>query len=143
MTTEKTKTFPLRVVLTVTTYRLLTESRGQRDNGIMALHEILEWMTDDAVWTHQLPRFGDECKPWLLRWFPELKFCNEHLDELDALIAEDPTKEKEAAIQSWLARLKKAYPSLREVYQIPRIPADDHERKNAYDELVEKWGPVP
>ena len=34
----ETKTFPLRVLLTVTTGRLLTKSSGDRDNGISDLH---------------------------------------------------------------------------------------------------------
>ncbi len=70
---NETKVFPLRVLLTVTTGRLLTQSRGPRDNGIGDLYELLGWMTNDEPFTHQLPRFADECKPWILQWFPELQ----------------------------------------------------------------------
>lgn len=68
-----TKKFPLRDVLTVTTGRLLTKGKGKDDNGIGDLYKILGHMTgDDGVMTHQLGRFSEECKPWLLKWFPEL-----------------------------------------------------------------------
>ncbi len=33
--TPKTKTFPARVLLTITTGRLLTEPKGDPDNGIV------------------------------------------------------------------------------------------------------------
>lgn len=69
---ETTKTFPLRVVLTVTTGRLLTEGKGPRDNGIGDLYEILNWITGDSLYTHQLPRAGKACRPWLLKCFPRV-----------------------------------------------------------------------
>lgn len=68
-----TKTFPLGVVLTVTTGRLLTKSKSQNDNGIGDLYDILGHMTGDSPFTHQLGRFAAECKPWLYRWFPEIE----------------------------------------------------------------------
>ena len=39
--------FPLRVVLTVTTGRLLTERRDAKDNGISDVYEILGHMTQE------------------------------------------------------------------------------------------------
>lgn len=80
----QTKTFPVRVLLTVTTGRLLTESKGPRDNGISDMHELLAWMTNDQPWSHMVGRFAIECKPWLLRWFPEL--AKVRVDFLDDMI---------------------------------------------------------
>lgn len=135
----ETKAFPLRVLLTVTTDRLLTESRGDRDNGIGDLYDILGWMTNDSPFMHQLPRFSKECKPWLLRWFPELAIANACLVELDGWIAAARTCPDEG-VKLWLAELTLLQPSLQREYDVPRIPQDDHERKHFYDELVEMRG---
>lgn len=134
----KTKPFPLRVVLTVTTGRLLTESQGPHDNGISDLYEILGWMTNDSPFTHQLPRFGDECKPWLLRWFPEL-IPAWATTSLDKWLAKSPTCPDEG-VRLWLTELKIMFPKLKDEYDVPQIPQDDHEQKNAYDELVAMRG---
>lgn len=131
---NNTKTFPLRVLLTVTTWRLLTKSKGPRDNGIGDLHELLDWMTGDSAFTHQLGRFAGECGPWLLRWFPELAAVD--LGRLDALLAEHGG---ESGVEAWVSELE-ADPRLKAEYVVPRIPADDHERKNPLDELVQMRG---
>lgn len=131
------KKFPLRVVLTVVTGRLLTEPKGERDNGISDLYEILNHMTGDSLFTHQLPRGIRECRPWLLRWHPELGNAEEHLGEMDAAIesAGEPAK----AIDAWLAKCESEW-GMRAEYEIGPIPQDDHEKINAYDELVQMRG---
>lgn len=131
----ETKQFPLRVLLTVTTGRLLTKPRGNRDNGIGDLYEILGWMTNDSPFTHQLPRFNDECKPWLLRWFPELAAANDSLWLLDEKLH---LLGPEKGCEFWLTN--PVINGMKETYDVPRIPRDDHERKNAYDELVQMRG---
>ena len=135
----ETKRFPLRDVLTVTTDRLLTASQGERDNGIGALYEILGWMTNDSPFTHQLRRFSEECKPWLLRWFPELSPVLASLDSLDHWIASAPTCPDEG-VRMWLAELREMFPDIKEAYDIPRIPQDDHDHIHPYDELVRNRG---
>jgi hypothetical protein len=131
----ETKQFPLRVLLTVTTDRLLTEPKGERDNGIGDLYAILGWMTNDSPMTHQLPRFNNECTPWLLRWFPELAAAQESLAILDA----DMHREGAArGVELWLGKLELT--GMKPTYDVPRIPADDHEQKNAFDELVQMRG---
>jgi hypothetical protein len=54
-----TQQFTLGEVLSIATTKLLTPFEG--------VYRILNWMTDDSLYTHQLPRACDECKPWLLR----------------------------------------------------------------------------
>ena len=130
--TAETKRFPLRVLLTVTTGRLLTKSKGPRDNGIGDLYEILGWMTNDSPFTHQLGRFGDECRPWLLRWFPELAAVDGTLPLLDGMIERNGA---EIGVDLWLKSLP-----LKTEYDVPRIPKDDHESKHPYDELVAMRG---
>jgi hypothetical protein len=136
---NKTKRFTIRILLTVTTGRLLTE--GPDDNGISDLYDILGWMTGDAPFTHQLGRFAEECKPWLLRWFPELTPCgvNRSLEDLDRWLGADQIEGGEA-IRMWLRELKVMFPNLKDGYDVPRIPQDDHEKKDPYDELVAMRG---
>jgi hypothetical protein len=125
-----TRTFPLRVVLTVTTGRLLTERKGENDNGIGDLYGILGHMTGDSPFTHQLGRFAEECKPWLFRWFPELaKVETNSLDEL--LKLHGPEK----GVEAWLHALLFCGRCKAE-YEIGQIPHDDHDIKNPIDELI-------
>ncbi len=133
-----TKRFSLRTVLTVTTGRFLCEPKpGQSGNGIEQLCELLAWMTNDTPFTHQLPRFGRECTPWLLRWFPELEAVNGQLDKLDGILKERDSKE---ACNLWMTYVRLVFPDLKEVYDVPRIPADDHARINPITEAVAKMG---
>lgn len=136
------RVFPLRVVLTVTTGRLLTKSQGERDNGIGDLYEILGHMTGESPYTHTLGRFSDECKPWLLRWYPELDSAELQL-QLGRLTLMLETKAgpgtTELLIVGWLSELV-AKGVCREEYDVGRIPMDDHERKHPYDELVAMRG---
>ena len=60
------KEFSLGDVLSITTGRLLSE---RRMDGI---YDILNWMTGDNLFTHQLPRAAKECKPWLIEQYPQL-----------------------------------------------------------------------
>lgn len=57
--------FPLGAVLTVTTGRLLVEDMGE-------LYDILNFLTQDNLFTHQLPRAGREARPWILEQHPIL-----------------------------------------------------------------------
>lgn len=119
-----TRTFDLRVVLTVTTGRLLTKPRPG-SNGIEDLYEILSWMTDDSPYTHQLGRFAQDCKPWLLRWYPQLEAI------------ELPVLDSAVVIESWIKTMEEEFGT---ELAIGKIPRDDHEQKNPYDELVAMRG---
>ena len=135
---ETTKRFPLRVVLSVTTGRLLTEPKGPDDNGISDVYEILEWICGEPPFTHQLPRFGREARPFLLRMFPELAAAEaaSSMRSLDGWLAVDRTGWQEA-IKMWLAELRMMLPNIREQYDVPRLPAGNHESKRPILELRE------
>ena len=133
---SETKSFPLRVLLTVTTGRLLTKPQGPRDNGIGDLYEILGWMTDDSPFTHQLGRFAEECKPCLLRWFPELEFANQHLASFDALLKAEKAGIPGDSVEKWIAQLK-IFAPFRDAYDVPRIPRASHTPKDPLAELIE------
>jgi len=142
------KTFSLGTILTVTTGRLLTvASSKEGDNGIGDLYEILGWMTNDQPFTHQLGRFSEESKPWLLRWFPELAEAEKHLTEdsglnnLDYAIrcVQASRNDVKHAITNWLELCVSDW-GMKPKYEIGRIPKDDHTAKNPFDELVEMRG---
>lgn len=59
--------FTLGDVLSITTGRLVS-----RDH-IDGVYRILDYMTGDSLFTHQLPRASDECKPALLAQHPQLR----------------------------------------------------------------------
>lgn len=134
------KTFGLQTILSVTTGRLLTEPEGERDNGIGRMYELLGHMTNDSPFTHQLGRFAEEYKPWLLRWFPELAIANACLDKLDAWIKDDMTGTGQEGIKMWIAELKMLEPKIQDEYEVDQIPMDDHDKKHPWDELVAMRG---
>ena len=115
-----TKDFPTLAVLSVTSGRLLTQPKDASEgNGIGQMYDVLGWMTDDSPSTHQLGRFTKECKPWIHRWHPEII-------EADKLIEAGNVKACQAAM---LARFG-------ETITLQKIPRDDHDVKNPFDELV-------
>ena len=122
----KTKQFDLGDVLSITTGRLLSPRL------IKGVYEILDWMTNDQNYTHQLPRVRNECKPWLLRWFPALVGI-----DCDELGLEGTIGEKGIHYGcKWFVRQISKMKGLPMRMDIPQIPQDDHERKDPYDELV-------
>ena len=137
----ETKRFDLGTILSVTTGRLLTTSRGD-GNGIDALYELLGWMTSDSPYTHQLGRFAAECKPWLLRWFPELEGVQAALPLLNTMLGPQELRTGASvrqACSAWLRDLCAAT-NVRPEYDVPKIPADAHERKDPIEELVAMRG---
>lgn len=137
-----TQTFPLRVLLTVTTGYLLTEGKADRDNGIGDLYTILGWMTNDSPMTHQLTRFGEECKPWLLQWFPDLALYSQQasLSSLDRWLKTCRPGHAAEGIKMWLAEMKMMFPHIPDSYDVPRIPKGDHTIKSPAAELAEMLG---
>ena len=85
--------FHIGAILSVTTGRLVAP------NGIEDVYSILNHMTGDNLFTHQLPRAGEECKPWLLRQHPQL--VDASTGALDAALAS-------SAITGLRARLEAA-----------------------------------
>lgn len=60
------KQFHISDVLSITTRRLVS---SRHMDGI---YEILNFLTGDNLFTHQLPRAMRECEPWLKTKFPQL-----------------------------------------------------------------------
>lgn len=128
-----TKSFSLGTVLTVTTGRLLTTPKGERDNGIGDLYELLEWMSGKELVDGDLRKVGDECKPWLMKWFPELSKADCELDALDDMIRvyeEQHTTDYRSrthfywsVTDAWLSLVRPKH-GLPESLDIPKIPKE-------------------
>ena len=60
------KKFHIGNILTIVTGIMVASE------GIGGVYESLDWMTDDQLFTHQLPRASRECEPTLKALYPEL-----------------------------------------------------------------------
>ena len=112
------KKFHLGDVLSITTGRLVSP------RGIDGVYDILNHMTGDNLFTHQLPRASDECKPFLAKQFPQLAEINAS--------GVNPQNHK-----TWLAEQVAKYG---EEFEVEPIPADAHEVKNPMVEAAEMMG---
>lgn len=115
------KIFELGDVLTITTGRLVAR------RGMDAVYDILNYMTDDELYTHQLPRAGRECSPYLLRQFPQL-----------AQIRVPKEFDDKEDVFAWLYVKELEYGNS---FDVEPIPQDDHTFKNPVQELEEMVGP--
>lgn len=110
------KTFTLDVVLTVTTGILLT--------NIDELYRILDHLTGEQLFTHQLPRAADFARPLLFEKFPELEAI------------EVPQLSSQEEVDNFLDMLKES--GLAAVYELDQLKGFAH--KNPIDELIEMRG---
>ncbi len=138
--TMQTKQFHLGDVLSIITGRLVSKRH------IDGVYNILNFMTGDDLFTHQLPRAGAECKPYLIGQFPQLVGVemNFAITELgDALKAKSGKAEMADAadadkiVADWPARQVAKYG---EMFSVKPIPKGAHEFKNPIAEAEEMMG---
>lgn len=79
---DEVKEYGLDDILTITTSILLS---SRHMDGV---YDILGYMTGEELFTHQLPRAAEQCRPELLRQHPQLA---------DVTIAEDANLGEEGA----------------------------------------------
>ena len=111
------RAFPAGVVLTAMTGRMLC--------SVGELYDVLNFLTQDKLYTHQLVRASKECAPWLRRWFPQLA-------ELDTSVVTP---------ENWRAWLDEAIAKVGSSFTLRPIPRDDHDVRDPIEELVEIVGP--
>lgn len=110
-----TKTFHLGDILSITTSRLVSPRH------IDGVYDILNFMTGDNLFTHQLPRACDECQGPLLAQHPDL-----------AGIEVPNFGGSESAVKAWLAEQVAIYGEYREV---ALLAVGAHEYINPLTEL--------
>jgi hypothetical protein len=113
------RTFPLGTVLSITTGRLFAP------NGMEGVYGILNWLTQDSLYTHQLPRVSEECKPWILKQHPQLVGVD------DAGVTTD----------NWRAWLTDQVLRFGETVELEQMPAGEHYYIDPLSELAEKVHP--
>jgi hypothetical protein len=112
-----TRTFHLGDVLSVTTERLVSPRH------IEGIYDILNYMTGDNLFTHQLPRANRECAPSLLAQHPQLAEV-----QVPDSFGEDP----EAAVATWLSEQVARYG---EELPVEPLVEGDHTRIGPLEEL--------
>jgi len=114
-----TKTFPLGTVLSITTGIMLAP------NGVSGVYEILNFMTGDSIYTHQIPRVMRECSPYLLKQFP-------------ALAEIDVSGVKQENWAAFMNELSQRYPA---EFAVEPLPPGDHYEIDPVSELAEMVHP--
>lgn len=115
----ETKTFPTAVVLSTVTGRLICDIGG--------IYEVLNWMTGESVYTHQLPRIGREAELVILAAHPHLR---EAVDEANQVTPENWQEWRDLWIERYGAEIA-----------VPKMTAAEHERIDPMSELAEKVRP--
>ena len=116
--------FHLGDVLSVTSDRLVSP------RGMEGFVDILEFLTGVPLWTHQLPRAGEICKPWLLKCFPQ--FVCDNGEDLDERLQCQGDNDKIVGI--WLMEKVGKYGAQFQVFPLPR---GVYKSKHSVDELLE------
>lgn len=112
--------WPLGAVLTVTTGRMVAE------NGVGDLHELLDWLTGDELYTHQLGRAADACGSWVLEQHPVLRQVTLPEGQLD-----------EQGWRDWLDTTKTTIAS---ELRLTPLPADRWVSRDPIEELLKMRG---
>jgi hypothetical protein len=106
-----TKTFHIGDILSVTTGCLVSPRM------VAGVHELLDWMTGEALMTHQLPRASRECEDNLRAQHPDLA----------AITVPDWTTirrdQAETIVFGWVAEQVDRFGETREVTP---LPPEDH-----------------
>ncbi|MBE5453474.1 hypothetical protein E3G52_000338 [Mycobacteroides abscessus] len=114
MSNNDTRMFGLGAIVTVITGRMLAADIGD-------IYKLLNFMTGDNLFTHQLPRASAECTPILLEQHPQLA---------DIAVPDLPDAD---AYMAYLAGLEDTYGAELPVTQ---LPADAHTHINPLVELA-------
>ncbi len=115
----ETKQFATADVLSTITGRLMGEIGG--------VYEVLNWMTGESVFTHQLPRISREATPVVLATHPLLAQAVEEAEQVS------PENFKQWR-QTWEDRYGP-------VIAVPKFTANTHEHIDPMSELSEKVHP--
>lgn len=111
--------FHIGDILSVTTGKLVSPRL------IEGVYDILNFMTGESLFTHQLPRVSREAAPVILRRHPQLA-------DIDTSGVNSET---------WRAWLGEQIARFGEMLPVPKMTVDEHERIDPISELAEKVHP--
>ena len=116
--------FPLGEILTVTTEKLVAR------NGMSGVCKILNFVTGDDVYTHQIPRAMRTCKPHLLTQFPQFT-------QVEVPHFEGDGESRKGAVSGWLTEQEAEFGT---TLSVRPIPAGAYEHVDPVEELQEMVG---
>jgi hypothetical protein len=119
MISPKTKLFSTTDVLSTVTGRLMGKIDG--------VYEVLNWMTGESVFTHQLPRISREAQPVIIAMHPTLQ---QAVDEAGQVTPEN--------YRDWLAKWLARYG---ETLAVPKMNHHQHERIDPISEAAQHFRP--
>lgn len=120
---NQTKRFHIGDILSITTGALVSPEH------VGGVYKILNWMTGDNLFTHQLPRAAAECAPSLREQFRDLAA----VELPDGLSGEGP-------VYAWLAQQVEAHGEYRDVAPLPLA---DHTRIDPLTEIAMNYPGTP
>lgn len=115
----ETKEFPTSAVLGVVTGVLLGDIGG--------IYEVLNYMTGESVFTHQIPRISREAGPVIIAMHPSVA---DAIAESELVTPEN--------FREWLSRWEARYGA---AIAVPMMDEGQHERIDPHSELAEKVHP--
>lgn len=116
---KPTKEFPTEKVISAIAGTLICEMGG--------VYEVLNWMSGDSLFTHQLPRVSREARAAMLAHVPSFSRIVDEAEQVNS----DNWKE-------WRDRWVDRYgPTM----AVPKMNSDQHERIDPISELAEKVHP--
>ncbi|TCM56192.1 hypothetical protein C8J36_103564 [Rhizobium sp. PP-F2F-G48] len=121
MSSPTTKIFPVDAVMSTVTGILVSEA------GIGCIYEVLNWMTGESVYTHQIPRISREAAPVLIALYPDMQSAIDEASQVNG----DNWRE-------WLATWRARYG---DEIAVPVMNIAQHERIDPMSELVEMVSP--
>jgi hypothetical protein len=113
---SETKDFPTGDVISTATGFLVTR------NGIGGVYDVLNWMTGESVFTHQIPRISREARPVLLAAHPDLALAYEEAK----LVTRDNWGR---VLETWIDRYG-------ETIAVPKFGTDEHKSIDPVSELA-------
>jgi hypothetical protein len=125
VTAAPTKEFPTADVLSAITGMMVPSEL--HDYPITGVYLVLNWMTGEDVYTHQIPRIGREAAPVVLALHPELQAAVEEAKHVN------PDNWREWR-QRWLDRYGATI-------TVPKMTIAEHERIDPISELAEMVHP--
>lgn len=114
-----TEDFPTEDVLSTITGHLMGKIDG--------VYLVLNWMTGESVYTHQLPRISREAQPVILKLHPQLADAIREAEQVT------PTNWQEWR-DKWIARYGTTL-------AVPKLDENTHERIDPLSELAEMVPP--
>lgn len=106
-------------ILSITTGRLLSPS------GIDGVYHILNFMTGDNLFTHQLPRASDQCEPSLCTQFPLLD-PHQNAKLRDAI-----------ARENWSDLISQCVSECGEYHEVRALEKGEYTSQNPIEELID------